>query len=250
MDPDFRRGGRIRADYIVTEANAAEIAKLDKTRVIGPSRRLVRTGQPHQPDQTEKAQPTPTTMLVIAALDRIGGGSRAGALCVSETDTSNNLRASFGNEACGPRFARNRRFRPSDTDLVSQRLFARTGPNVPNQGGTSTPSITPKREEESMKAAITIGMGLALVMATATTANAWRGAVGPRGGAAVAGPRGAAVRGPGGNVAVSRTYGGYYGGRYGAGAVTAGVAVGAAAGAAAASTYNSCYPYNCAYPCY
>ena len=101
MDPDFRRGGRIRADYIVTEANAAEIAKLDKTRVIGPSRRLVRTGQPHQPDQTEKAQPTPTTMLVIAALDRIGGGSRAGALCVSETDTSNNLRASFGNEACG-----------------------------------------------------------------------------------------------------------------------------------------------------
>jgi hypothetical protein len=93
-----------------------------------------------------------------------------------------------------------------------------------------------------MKPSIIIGIGLALVMATASTADAWRAAVGPRGGAAVAGPRGAAVRGPygggaavgyggaavrgpGGNVAVSRNYygGAYYGGRwgYGAGAVAA-----------------------------
>lgn len=91
-----------------------------------------------------------------------------------------------------------------------------------------------------MKLAVIIGAGLAVVVSSASTADAWRGAVGPRGGAAVAGPGGAAVRGPGGggaavgyggaavrgpggNVAVSHTnYGGaYYGGRgaYGAGAV-------------------------------
>jgi hypothetical protein len=123
-----------------------------------------------------------------------------------------------------------------------------------------------------MKPAIIFGVGLALVMGTASTADAWRAAVGPRGGAAVAGPRGAAVRGPGGgaaavgyggaavrgpggNVAVSRNYNGgaYYGGRwgYGAGAVAAGVAVGAAAGAAATAPYYynySCYPYYCPPP--
>jgi hypothetical protein len=85
-----------------------------------------------------------------------------------------------------------------------------------------------------MKPAIIIAVGLALATATAGTADAWRGAVGPRGGAAVAGPRGvavrgpgggaaavgryggAAVRGPGGNVAVRGGYGGaYYGGRWG-----------------------------------
>lgn len=121
-----------------------------------------------------------------------------------------------------------------------------------------------------MSRAIIFCLGLALVMVAADSADAWRGAVGPRGGGFVDGPRGvaargpgggavavgryggAAVRGPGGNVAVRGGYGGaYYGGRlgygYGAGAVAAGVAVGAAAGAAAAYSYPaySCYPYYC-----
>ena len=92
-----------------------------------------------------------------------------------------------------------------------------------------------------MKPAISIALGLAFVMATAGAADAWRAAVGPRGGAAVAGPRGFAARGPNGGVYAGRGYGGayrgyggaYYGGRwgyggYGAGAVAAGVAVAAA----------------------
>src|SRR5262249_983955 len=108
--------------------------------------------------------------------------------------------------------------------------------------------------EEAMKSALTFCIGVALLTVTASTADAWRAATGPRGGAAVAGPRGAAVRGPGGNVAVAgRGYGGtsvyrggaYYSGRpyYGAGAVAAGVAVGAAAGAATTSAYYATTPY-------
>jgi hypothetical protein len=82
-----------------------------------------------------------------------------------------------------------------------------------------------------MKSALAVCVGVAFLTATASTADAWRAATGPRGGAAVAGPRGAAVRGPGGNVAVAGRggyagayHGGaYYGGRpyYGAGAVAA-----------------------------
>jgi hypothetical protein len=100
-----------------------------------------------------------------------------------------------------------------------------------------------------MKSALTVCIGVALLTATASTADAWRAATGPRGGAAVAGPRGAAVRGPGGNVAVAGRGGAYYGGRpyYGAGAVAAGVAVGAAAGAAATSPYYAMTPYDNTY---
>ena len=46
-----------------------------------------------------------------------------------------------------------------------------------------------------MKSALAVCVGVAFLTATASTAAAWRAATGPRGGAAVAGPRGAAVRG-------------------------------------------------------
>ena len=45
-----------------------------------------------------------------------------------------------------------------------------------------------------MKSALTVCIGIALLTATASTADAWRSATGPRGGTAVAGPRGAAGR--------------------------------------------------------
>src|SRR4051794_33460093 len=50
--------------------------------------------------------------------------------------------------------------------------------------------------------------GLLVAAGTVTSADAFRAATGPRGGAAVAGPRGAAVRGPGGSAAAVGRYGG------------------------------------------